>query len=99
MTLIFPDGWFAGDTSSLSEAELQELRLSFKQTSLYNSCNEVIRGLAYEAKSLGYDSPKDCLETKERYETVTASYTEKIKAIDKQVINKNEKIMMFVDKW
>lgn len=47
MTLIFPDGsMFLGNESKLTEAELREWRLNSKQTCLYNSRNEILRGLA-----------------------------------------------------
>ena len=56
MTLIFPDGWFIGDESKLSEAKLKDIRLSSKQTSLYNSRNEILRVLAQKFESFGYES-------------------------------------------
>lgn len=97
MVLIFPDGIFWGDESKLSEAELKELRLSQKQTSLYNSRNEILRGLAQKAESLGYDDPRNCPETKEQFKEVTNRYNEKIKAIDKQLSNPNEKLMALIE--
>lgn len=97
MVLIFPDGIFWGDESKLSEAELKELRLSQKQTSLYNSRNEILRGLAQKAESLGYDDPRNCPETKEQFDEVTNHYNEQIKAIDKQRINQNGKIMALIE--
>lgn len=96
MVLIFPDGIFWGDESKPTEAELRELRLSQKQTSLYNSRNEILRGLAQKAESLGYDDPRNCPETKERFEEVTNRYNEQIRAIDKQLINQNGKIMALI---
>lgn len=96
MVLIFSDSIFWSDESKLSEAELQELRLSQKQTSLYNSRNEILRGLAQKAESLGYDDPRNCLETKEQFKEVTNRYNEQIKEIDKQLINQNEKIMALI---
>lgn len=86
-----------GDESKLSEAELRELRLSQKQTSLYNSRNEILRGLAQKAESLGYDDPRNCPETKERFKEVTNKYNEQIREIDKQLINQNGKIMAFIE--
>lgn len=97
MVLIFPDGIFWGDESKLSEAELKELRLSQKQTSLYNSRNEILRGLAQKAESLGYDDPRNCPETKEQFKEVTSRYNEQIKAIDKQLINPNGKIIALIE--
>lgn len=97
MVLIFPDGIFWGDESKLSEAELKELRLSQKQTSLYNSRNEILRGLAQKAESFGYDDPRNCPETKEQFDEVTNHYNEQIKAIDKQRINQNGKIMALIE--
>lgn len=96
MVLIFPDGIFWGDESKLSEAELRELRLSQKQTSLYNSRNEILRGLAQRAESLGYDDPRNCPETKERFNEVTNKYNEQIREINKQRINQNEKLMALI---
>lgn len=98
MTLIFPDGsMFLGDESKLSEAELRELRLSQKQTSLYNSRNEILRGLARKAESLGYDDPRNCPETKEQFDEVTNRYNEQIREINKQRINQNGKIMALIE--
>lgn len=98
MTLIFPDGsMFLGDETKLSEAELRELRLSQKQTSLYNSRNEILRGLAQRAESLGYNDPRNCPETKEQFNEVTNRYNEQIKEIDKQRINQNGKIMALIE--
>lgn len=97
MVLIFPDGIFWGDESKLSEAELKELRLSQKQTSLYNSRNEILRGLAQKAESLGYDDPRNCPETKEQFNEVTNRYNEQIREIDKQLINPNGKIMALIE--
>lgn len=57
--------------------------LPSKQAGLYNSRNEILRGLAQKAEYLGYDNPKNCPETKEQFETVMTSYNEKIKVIDK----------------
>lgn len=96
MVLIFPDGLFWGDETKLSETELRELRLSQKQTSLYNSRNEILRGLAQKAESLGYDDPRNCPETKEQFKEVTNRYNEQIKEIDKQLINQNGKIMALI---
>ena len=96
MVLIFPGGIFWGDESKLSEAELKELRLSQKQTSLYNSRNEILRGLAQKAESLGYDDPRNCPETKERFKEVTDKYNKQIREIDKQLINQNGKIMALI---
>lgn len=96
MVLIFPDGIFWGDETKLSETELRELRLSQKQTSLYNSRNEILRGLAQKAESLGYDDPRNCPETKEQFKEVTNRYNEQIRAIDKQLINQNGKIMALI---
>lgn len=97
MVLIFPDGIFWGDESKLSEAKLLDIRLSQKQTSLYNSRNEILRGLAQKAESLGYDDPRNCPETKEQFDEVTNRYNEQIKAIDKQLINPNGKIMALIE--
>ena len=97
MVLIFPDGIFWGDEFKLSEAKLLDIRLSQKQTSLYNSRNEILRGLAQKAESLGYDDPRNCPETKERFEIVTSSYNKRIKAIDKQLSNSNEKLMALIE--
>lgn len=97
MVLIFPDGIFWGDESKLSEAELKELRLSQKQTSLYNSRNEILRGLAQKAESLGYNDPRNCPETKEQFDEVTNRYNEQIKAIDRQLINSAEQIMALIE--
>lgn len=97
MVFIFPDGIFWGDESKLSEAELRELRLSQKQTSLYNSRNEILRGLARKAESLGYDDPRNCPETKEQFNEVTNRYNEQIKEIDKQLINHDEKLMALIE--
>lgn len=97
MTLVFPDGnMFFSDESKLSEAKLKDIRLSQKQTSLYNSRNEILRGLAQKAKSLGYDGPRNCSETKEQFKEVTNKYNEQIRAIDKQLINQNGKIMALI---
>lgn len=97
MVLIFPDGIFWGDESKLSEAELKELRLSQKQTSLYNSRNEILRGLAQKAESLGYDDPRNCPETKEQFKEVTNRYNEQIREIDKQHINSDKQIMALIE--
>lgn len=51
MTLIFLDG-----ETKLSEAKLRNIRLSSKQTSLYNCRNEILRVLAQKFESLGYES-------------------------------------------
>lgn len=96
MVLIFPDGIFCGYESKLSETKLKDIRLSQKQTSLYNSRNEILRGLARKAESLGYDNPRNCPETKERFNEVTNRYNEQIKEIDKQLINHDEKLMAFI---
>lgn len=98
MTLIFPDGsMFLGDESKLTEAELREWRLNSKQTCLYNSRNEILRGLAQKAESLGYDDPRNCPETKEQFKEVTNCYNEQIREIDKQLINQNGKIMALIE--
>lgn len=97
MVLIFPDGIFWGDEFKLSEAELRELRLSQKQTSLYNSRNEILRGLAQKAESLGYDDPRNCPETKEQFNEVTSRYNEQIREIDKQHINSGKQIMALIE--
>lgn len=98
MTLIFPDGsMFLGDESKLTEAELREWRLNSKQTCLYNSRNEILRGLAQKAESLGYDDPRNCPETKEQFNEVTNRYNEQIREIDKQLINPNGKIMALIE--
>lgn len=96
MVLIFPDGIFWGYESKLSETKLKDIILSQKQTSLYNSRNEILRGLARKAESLGYDNPRNCPETKERFNEVTNRYNEQIKEIDKQLINHDEKLMAFI---
>ena len=97
MTLIFPDGsMFLGDETKLSKAKLLDIRLSQKQTSLYNSRNEILRGLARKVESLGYDDPKNCPETEEQFKEVTNRYNEQIRAIDKQLINQNGKIMALI---
>ena len=96
MVLIFPDGIFWGDESKLSEAKLKDIRLSQKQTSLYNSRNEILRGLAQKDESLGYDDPRNCPETKEQFKEVTNRYNEQIREIDKQLINQNGKIMALI---
>lgn len=96
MVLIFPDGIFWGDESKLSEAKLLDIRLSQKQTSLYNSRNEILRGLAQKAESRGYDDPRNCPETKEQFNEVTNRYNEQIKEIDKQLINHDEKLMALI---
>ena len=97
MVLIFPDGIFWGDESKLSEAELKELQLSQKQTSLYNSRNEILRGLAQKAEFLGYDDPRNCPETKEQFKEVTSRYNEQIRAIDKQHIKSDKQIMALIE--
>lgn len=97
MVLIFPDGIFWGDETELSEAKLKDIRLSQKQTSLYNSRNEILRGLAQKAESLGYDDPRNCPETKEQFNEVTNKYNEQIRAINKQLINQNGKIMALIE--
>ena len=97
MVLIFPDGIFWGDESKLSEAKLLDIRLSQKQTSLYNSRNEILRGLAQKAESLGYDDPRNCPETKEQFKEVTSRYNEQIKAIDKQLSNSTEQPIAFIE--
>lgn len=97
MVLIFPDGIFWGDKSKLSEAKLKDIRLSQKQTSLYNSRNEILRGLAQKAESLGYDDPRNCPETKEQFDEVTNRYNEQIREINKQLINQNGKIMALIE--
>ncbi len=56
MTLIFPNGIFLDDETKLSEAKLRDIRLSSKQTSLYNCRNEILRVLAQKFESLGYES-------------------------------------------
>lgn len=98
MTLIFPDGsMFLGDESKLTEAELREWRLNSKQTCLYNSRNEILRGLAQKAKSLGYDGPRKCPKTKEQFKEVTSRYNEQIRAIDKQHIKSDKQIMALIE--
>ena len=97
MVLIFPDGIFWGDESKLSKAKLLDIRLSQKQTSLYNSRNEILRGLAQKAVSLGYDDPRNCPETKEQFKEVTNRYNEQIKAIDKQLSKSSEKLMTLIE--
>lgn len=52
MVLIFPDGIFWGDESKPSEARLKDIKLSQKQTSLYNSRNEILRSLAQKLNLL-----------------------------------------------
>lgn len=83
MLYILPNGWFHGDMSKLSGEQLQEIKSCDERTSLYNGRNEILRGLAYKAESLGYDNPKDCPETKEQFKIVMTSYNKKIKVIDK----------------
>lgn len=97
MVLIFPDGIFWGDESKLSEAKLHDIRLSQKQTSLYNSRNEILRGLAQKAESLGYDDPRNCPETKKQFKEVTSRYNEQIRAIDKQHIKSDKQIMALIE--
>lgn len=97
MTLIFPDDIFWGDESKPTEAKLKDIKLSQKQTSLYNSRNEILRGLAQKAESLGYDDPRNCPETKEQFDEATNRYNEQIKEIDKQLINQNGKIMALIE--
>lgn len=97
MMRIFPSGSIILDDTGLSEEQLQEVKLRDEQTCLYNSRNEILRGLAYEAESLGYDDPRKCPETKTRFKEVTDSYNEKIKAIDKQLINSNKQLMAFIE--
>lgn len=97
MVLIFPDGIFWGGESKPSEARLKDIKLSQKQTSLYNSRNEILRGLAQKAESLGYDDPRNCPETKEQFAEVTNRYNEQIRAIDKQLINPGGKIMALIE--
>ncbi len=97
MVLIFPDGIFWGDETKLSEAKLLDIRLSQKQTSLYNSHNEILRGLAQKAESLGYDDPRNCPETKEQFKEVTNRYNEQIREIDKQHINSDKQIMALIE--
>lgn len=97
MVLIFPDGIFWGDESKPSEARLKDIKLSQKQTSLYNSRNEILRSLAQKAESLGYDDPRNCPETKEQFKEVTNRYNEQIREIDKQLINQNGKIMTLIE--
>lgn len=97
MVLIFPDGIFWGDETKLSETELRELILSQKQTSLYNSRNEILRGLAQKAESLGYDDPRNCPETKEQFREVINRYNEQIREIDKQHINSDKQIMALIE--
>lgn len=97
MVLIFPDGIFWGDESKPSEVELRELKLSQKQTSLYNSRNEILRGLAQKAESLGYDNPRNCPETEEQFKEVTSRYNEQIREIDKQHINSGKQIMALIE--
>lgn len=70
--------------------------MSQKQTSLYNSRNEILRGLTRKAESLGYDDPRNCPETKERFKEVTNKYNEQIREIDKQHINHDEKLMALI---
>ena len=98
MVLIFPDGIFWGDESKPSEARLKDIKLSQKQTSLYNSRNEILRGLARKAESLGYDDPRNCPETKEQFKEVTNRYNEQIREIDKQHINSDKQIMALIKK-
>lgn len=97
MVLIFPDGIFWGDESKPSEARLKDIKLSQKQTSLYNSRNEILRGLAQKAESLGYDDPRNCPETKEQFKEVTSRYNEQIRAIDKQHIKSDKQIMALIE--
>lgn len=56
MTLIFLNDIFLDDETKLSEAKLLDIRLSSKQTSLYNCRNEILRVLAQKFESLGYES-------------------------------------------
>lgn len=97
MELLILPGGYIFNAGSMSEAQLQDTKLSIRQTSLYNSCNEVIRGLAYKAESLGYDHPKDCPETKEQFKEVTSRYNEQIRAIDKQHIKSDKQIMALIE--
>lgn len=97
MALIFSDGIFWGDESKPSEARLKDIKLSQKQTSLYNSRNEILRGLAQKAESLGYDDPRNCPETKERFKEVTNKYNEQIREIDKQHIKSDKQIMALIE--
>lgn len=96
MMRIFPSGAIILDDTGMSEEQLQEIKLHDEQTCLYNSRNEILRGLAQKAESLGYDDPRNCPETKTPFKEATDSYNEKIKAIDKQLINSNKQLMAFI---
>lgn len=97
MMRIYPSGSIILDDTGLSEKQLQEIKLHDEQTCLYNSRNEILRGLAQKAESLGYDDPRNCPETKEQFDEVTNRYNEQIKAIDKQLINSTEQPIAFIE--
>lgn len=97
MIHVLSNGRYFDDISLLSEEERQDLKLLNEQTSLYNTRNEILRKLTDMAKALEYDNPKDYAWAKERFEIVTSSYNKRIKAIDKQLSNSNEKLMALIE--
>lgn len=97
MIHVLSNGRYFDDMALLSDAERQDLELSNEQHNLYNSRNEILRSLVNMAESLGYDSPRDSSWITERFEIVTNRYNEKIKAIDKQLSNSNEKLMALIE--
>lgn len=97
MIHVLSNGRYFDDMALLSDAERQDLELSNEQHNLYNSRNEILRSLAQKAESLGYDDPRNCPETKERFKEVTNKYNEQIREINKQRINQNGKIMALIE--
>lgn len=97
MIHVLSNGRYFDDMALLSDAERQDLKLLNEQTSLYNTRNEILRKLTDMAKALEYDNPKDYAWAKERFEIVTSSYNKRIKAIDKQLSNSNEKLMALIE--
>lgn len=97
MIHVLSNGLYFDDISLLSEEERQDLKLFNEQYSLYNTRNEILRKLTDMAKSLEYDNPKDFAWTRERFEIVTNRYNERIRAIDKQLSNSNEKLMALIE--